>query len=301
MSNKNLFKAAFNKVNEQDIMVIDSNVLLEKKIKEANAALNKHTDEIPVDMVDGMDAFTVANLLEESGIMDLNEEEASVGEEEQPFRSNIIKAVSPKESPAIREAEKEIEERLEGAKEEAERIIGEAYSQADAVRRAAREEGKKEGYDEGYANGLAQMVEKEQELKNKEELLEKEYQRKIDELEPQFIETLSGIYEHIFQVDLSEHRDIIVHLLSNTIRKIEGSKDFIVHVSRDDYPYVNMQKKQISACVSIPNATVEIIEDFTLTRNECMIETEGGIYDCGLGTELRELTAKLRLLSYEKK
>lgn len=301
MSNKNLFKAGWNRVNEQDIMVIDSNVLLEKKIKEANAALLKHTDEIPVDMVDGMDAFTVANLLEESGIMELNEEEIAGGEEEQPFRSNIIKAVSPKASPAIAEVEKEIEEKLEGARGEAERIVEEAHSQAESIRSLAREQGKKEGYDEGYANGLAQMVEKEQELKKKEELLEKEYQRKIEELEPQFIETLSGIYEHIFQVDLSEHRDIIVHLLSATIRKIEGSKDFIVHVSREDYPYVNMQKKQISMCVSIPNATVEIIEDFTLSKNECMIETEGGIYDCSLGTELRELTAKLKLLSYEKK
>lgn len=120
-------------------------------------------------------------------------------------------------------------------------------------------------------------------------------------MEPQFIDTLSGIYEHIFQVDLSEHRDIIVHLLSATIRKIEGSKDFIIHISRDDFPYVNMQKKQIISCVSIPNSTVEIIEDFTLCRNECMIETEGGIYDCSLGTELKELTAKLKLLSYEKK
>jgi len=301
LSNKNLFKAGWNKVNEQDIMVIDSNVLLEKKIKEANAALLRHTDEIPVDMVDGMDAFTVANLLEDSEVIEADGEEAAEGEEEKTFRSNIIKAASLKESPGARELEKEMEEKLEAAKEEAERIIGEAHSQAEGIRKTAHDQGKKEGYDEGYANGLAQMEGKEQELKKKEELLEKEYQRKIEELEPQFIETLSGIYEHIFQVDLSEYRDIIVHLLSTTIRKIEGSKDFIVHVSREDYPYVNMQKKQISTCVSIPNATVEIIEDFTLSKNECMIETEGGIYDCGLGTELRALTAKLKLLSYEKK
>lgn len=145
------------------------------------------------------------------------------------------------------------------------------------------------------------MVEKEQALKSKEEQLEREYQRKIDELEPQFVEALSGIYEHIFQVDLSEHRDIIIHLIASTIRKVEGSRDFIVRVSKEDYPYVNMQKKQLQVCVSVPNSTVEIIEDFTLSKNECMIETEGGIFDCGLGTELRELSAKLKLLSYEKK
>ncbi len=301
MSNKNLLKFGWNRVNEQDIKIIDSNALLEKKIKEANAALLRNTEEIPVDMVDGMDAFTVANLLEDSEVIETQGGEASDEEGEKSFHSNIIKAAPSKENPAAEEIEKELEEKLEKARQEADAIVEAAHSQAEDIRKSAHEQGKKEGYDEGYANGLAQMVEKEQELKKKEELLEQEYQRKIDELEPQFIDTLSGIYEHIFQVDLSEHRDIIVHLLSATIRKIEGSKDFIIHISRDDFPYVNMQKKQIISCVSIPNSTVEIIEDFTLCRNECMIETEGGIYDCSLGTELKELTAKLKLLSYEKK
>ena len=301
MSNKNLLKFGWNRVNEQDIKIIDSNRLLEKKIKEANAALLRNTEEIPVDMVDGMDAFTVANLLEESGLMDLGEAAETAGEGEEGFRSNIIKAAPSKAEVIANEAQKEIEEQLGKAREEAEGIIADANAKAEGILRNAHEQGKKEGYEEGYANGLAQMVAKEQKLKEKEEMLEREYQKKIDELEPQFVEALSGIYEHIFQVDLSDHRDIIVYLISSTIRKVEGSRDFIVHVSRDDYPYVNMQKKQLQQSVSVPNSTVEIIEDFTLSKNECMIETEGGIFDCGLGTELRELSAKLKLLSYEKK
>lgn len=301
MSNKNLLKFGWNRVNEQDIKIIDSNRLLEKKIKEANAALLRNTEEIPVDMVDGMDAFTVANLLEDSEVIEPGEAEETTGEEEGGFRSNIIKAAPSKAEAIANEAQKEIEEQLGKAREEAEGIIADANAKAEGILRSAHEQGKKEGYEEGYANGLAQMVEKEQKLKEKEEMLEREYQKKIDELEPQFVEALSGIYEHIFQVDLSDHRDIIVYLISSTIRKVEGSRDFIVHVSRDDYPYVNMQKKQLQQSVSVPNSTVEIIEDFTLSKNECMIETEGGIFDCGLGTELRELSAKLKLLSYEKK
>ena len=50
----------------------------------------------------------------------------------------------------------------------------------------------------------------------------------------------------------------------------------------------------------VGNATMEIIEDVSLHKNECLIETEGGIFDCGLGTQLSELTRKLKLLSYEK-
>ena len=72
-------------------------------------------------------------------------------------------------------------------------------------------------------------------------------------------------------------------------------------MSKEDYPYVSMQKKVVQASATAPNSSVEIIEDLTLAKSECMIETGGGIFDCGLGTELKELTSKLKLLSYEKK
>ena len=306
MFNGNLLKAGWNVVNEQDVKVIDSNSLLEKRIKEANAALHVHnSEEIPVDMVDGVDAFTVANLLggEEAEEGELSAEEVEEEPETDELKplSSIIKAAPAYDALAQEKLAKEIDEKYKEAELEAARIIAEAEEKAEGIRNAAHEQGKKTGYDEGYANGLAQMVEKEQELQKKAELLEEEYQKKIDELEPQFVDALTGIYEHIFNVDLKDYREIIVHLIAGTVRKIEGSRDFIVHVSKDDYPYVSMQKKQIQAAVTAPNSSIEIIEDLTLSKSECMIETGGGIFDCGLGTELRELTAKLKLLSYEKK
>lgn len=304
----NLLKAGWNAVNDKEIKVIDSNALIEKRIKEANAALRVHNSEdIPVDMVDGVDAFTVANLLgtEEDGEGELVEgaegaEATEVPGGMQPF-SSIIKAVPAYQGPSPEEVAREIDEKYKEAEREAAQIVAQAEEKAEGIRNAAHEQGKKTGYDEGYANGLAQMVEKEKELQEKEALLEERYQKKIDELEPQFVDTLTGIYEHIFQVDLKEYREIIVHLITGTIRQIEGSRDFIVHVSKDDYPYVSMQKKQVQAAATAPNSSVEIIEDLTLAKSECMIETGGGIFDCGLGTELKELTAKLKLLSYEKK
>ena len=45
---------------------------------------------------------------------------------------------------------------------------------------------------------------------------------------------------------------------------------------------------------------LEVVEDITLSKNQALIETDGGIYDCSLGTQLDELGKKLRLLSYEK-
>lgn len=311
----NLLKAAWNTVNQDDVKIIDSNAMLEKRIREANELFHDNSAEkISLDMVDGVDAFSVANLLndEESEEKPESEEteetgdavetvEQSVAEERAKAYSNIIKAAPVYTGPSPEEVSKEIEEKYKEAEQEAARIIAEAEERADSIRNAAHEQGKKAGFDEGYANGLAQMVEKEQGLKKKEQELEELYERKIEELEPQFVDALTGIYEHIFNVDLKDYREIIVHLITGTIRKVEGNKDFIVHVSREDYPYVSMQKKVVQASATAPNSSVEIIEDLTLAKSECMIETGGGIFDCGLGTELKELTAKLKMLSYEKK
>ena len=37
-----------------------------------------------------------------------------------------------------------------------------------------------------------------------------------------------------------------------------------------------------------------------LKENECVIETNAGVFDCSLGVELEELSRKLRLLSFER-
>ena len=57
---------------------------------------------------------------------------------------------------------------------------------------------------------------------------------------------------------------------------------------------MSMQKKQLVAGLAISSA-VDIIEDLTLAKGECFIEADGGIFDCGLGTQLKELRKKLKV------
>lgn len=135
-------------------------------------------------------------------------------------------------------------------------------------------------------------------MKTRETQLEADYQSALDQMESQLVEAITGVYEHIFHVELHSYRDILVHLIAATLRKAEGNKVFLVHVSKEDYSYVSMQKKQLQAGLPGSGTTLEIIEDMTIEKDGCMIETEGGIFDCGLGTQLEQLRRKLMLLSY---
>ncbi len=192
------------------------------------------------------------------------------------------------------------EELKQQAIAEIEKMKEEAAVLLETERRHTLDEAKKQGYQEGYAEGMREVEAMKHKLAEEKKEIEKQYEAQLDNLEPQFIDVLSGIYEHIFKVDLSGYRDVIVELIADTMRKTEGGRDYIVHVSKEDYPYVNMQKKKIMEGMSTANASVEIIEDITLSQSQALIETGGGIFDCSLGTQLSELSQKLRLLSYEK-
>lgn len=133
----------------------------------------------------------------------------------------------------------------------------------------------------------------------KEEQLEAEYTRKIKELEPEFVDNLTKIYEHIFNVDLSEYHPLVVTLLTDAMQKVDSSGNIIVHVAKENYAAVSEAREEILEKTGMLAERVDIIPDMTMSPSQCMIETEGGIYDCSLGTELKELTRKLMLLSYK--
>lgn len=193
---------------------------------------------------------------------------------------------------------------LSEAREQIAKMEEEAKAALEVERRRVLEEAKKEGHAQGYAEGrkqgLMQVEGMKRELESEKAAIIADYNKRIEEMEPQFIDTLTGIYEYLFKVELGEYRDIIIHLISSSLNQIEGAKNYLVHVSKDDFAYVNMQKKEIQDNVAVGNAAIEIVEDISLRKNECLIETDGGIFDCGLGTQLSELTRKLKLLSYEK-
>ena len=259
---------------EEDARVINTNDLVAKRIRELAAKMQQ--DE-GTGFISGLAADKVEALVTDTGD----------GEENPQTSGNVIKAGEDLQK-LKEEAEAEAQKIIEDAKAKAESILADARAQAEAQKADALEQARRQGQQEAKA-----------EAERAEAQRAAEYQKRMDELEPQFVDTITGIYEHIFDVDLHSYREVLCYLISATMRKTEDNRSFLVHVSKEDYPYVSMQKKQIMAGATAPNSTVEIVEDMTLGKGECMIETESGIFDCGLGTQLSELRQKLKLLSYE--
>lgn len=280
----NLIKMFSQDFSQEGKRILDMNELVEKRIEATRVRKNKSGN---AGFVEGITAEPV----DLNGLV--SDEEAAEAE------SNIIKAANKDAEELKAQADLAAQRIIDEARQKADEIVSEANEQAKRDRDKVYNEAKTQGYEEGRKQAERDNEIIRGELDRTRRELKKDYDKRIAELEPRFIDTLTGIYEHIFNVDLQSYREILVYLIEGTMHKVEG-RSFLVHVSKEDYPYVSMQKKQLLAETVSPNSNVEIVEDITLGRNECFIETEVGIFDCGLGTQLTELSQKLKLLSYEK-
>ncbi|MBQ9305245.1 FliH/SctL family protein [Butyrivibrio sp.] len=289
----NLFKGAFISFDESDARIIDNNELANKKIEEfqeqelkRQRAMMAEDEGLPpegdenIDFSPGIDMEQLDQLTEDQSIL-------GAPNEDPQFDMEAMQA--------------EIDFKLQQASEQAEAIINDAQNQAEEIKQGAIEQGHQEGYDAGYQEGMAAVESLKADIETQREGLEKEYQKLVDELEPEMVDVLTQIYEHVLGIELRDDKGIILHLLKNTLSRIEPGNDLIVHVSSDDYDEVMDEKEALNACITSPNTTMEIIEDPLLKENECMIESDSGVFDCSLGVELSEISRKLKLLSFDRK
>ena len=283
----NFFKAGWVVVQE-DTRVIDSNEMLEQRLQEEMAlhAAHHHSQDYDPESVDGFSEGLEADQVDALFM--------------QPGEGDVLKASSQEELDQINVQLEEARQELVQIQEQAKQMLEDAEVQIESMRQQTLKEAQDQGYQEGYDRGMAEVNSLKQECQRMEKQLEQEYQQKIEELEPAFIEALTGIYEHIFKVDLSSYNQLVVNLLIDAMQKTESVKNYIIHVSKEDYPWVSGEKKRILEETGAAGAHLEIISDMTLSAAQCMIETESGIFDCSLGTELEELKRRLLLLSYKK-
>ena len=287
----NLFKAGYVTYDSTETRIIDSNELANKKIEAfQEQELKRQRAQMPQD-----DTFSDMDRGDDF-VPGIEMEQLSQLTEDQ---SMLEPVTDPQFDMEAMQAEMDL--KIQQAQEQADMIIQNAQQQADDIMQDAMQKGHDEGYQAGYQEGAMAAQALKDEIEQQRGDLEKEYQQIVDELEPEMVDVLTQIYEHVFNIELREDKGIILHLLKTTLSRIEPGKDLIVHVSSDDYDDIMDEKETLNACVTSPNTTMEIIEDPLLKENECMIESDSGVFDCSLGVELSEISRKLKLLSFDRK
>ena len=284
----NLLKSYHVSRDMEGARVINSNEIVEQKLERIRMVLPQ------VDL----DEFQAVDFVEGSRLLDPLDALTSEFEEG-GLSDNVIKA-QPSVSEPVYDGPTP-EELISQANAEIEAMRARAMEELQAEQQRVLESAREEGYAAGKAQGMQECETLKADIERERAQLQAFYEKQIEKLEPEFVDAITGIYEKVFEVGLDNQREIVVTLLRNTMKKTDGCKNFLVHVSTSDYSYVKEHKDELLSESTQEGTVIDIIEDSLLRENECTIETVGGIYDCGLGTQLSGLRKRLTLLAYNGK
>lgn len=192
------------------------------------------------------------------------------------------------------------EEDVSTTEEDVEAYMEEARKKADTMYEDAKNRGYSDGYDEGVVAGKAEYEEKqaalEIEINKAREDLELAREQMIADLEPKFVDIACELMKKLTSISLEEDKNILVYLMNNAVKEIEGSKKFTFRVSDADYEYVEEHKSDIYGYKN-PNIEFEFFADSKLVKGQCVIETDNGIIDCSLDVQLDNIIRAMKLLS----
>ncbi len=220
------------------------------------------------------------------------------------LQMEVVEAIPP-------EKEVSSEEILQKAQAESETILAEAKRQSEAILTETKEQAvtiqkqaQQNGYDTGYKIGLkegnekaeAELAVKQEQMEETQRLLEEDYRQKIEELEPYLVDIIANVFEQVFHVQFDDKKEILVYLIQKAILSAEGTKDFQIRVSLKDYEFIENHKNEIKERVG-ESINIDIMADAALIERQCIIETDSGVFDCGMDVQLDNLIKALRSLS----
>lgn len=263
----------------RDERVIDYNERIKEKLQlimEANAAAGRAAGD---GFINGLTAEVVERL---------TTDEEDAGQETAVTEEQI--------NVQIQEMKEEAQKLLDNANEQAQQIIEQAQEQIKHL----EEEARQRGYKEGQSKALAELEDAKknllQEFSDKSEKLEAEYIQRKKQIEPELADVLTGVFEKVILTVAEDDKSILLHLINSTLENSDKSHEFLIKTSPEDYKFLINNQGKIY-CAMTKEITLEITPDETLERNQCIIETDGGVFNCSLDIELDNLIKKIKMLS----
>ena len=247
--------------------------LLEEERERRLAAMREAGEEIP----DGMDADEFLGLADT--IMQKDEPDVSAQVEE-----------------LLEDARNQAQAIIDDANAQAQEILNAAQLNADAMKNLARQDGEKEGYNEGTQRAALELQDAQVQMRAEVERVQNEYMDRQLHMEREIVEMCLPVFEHVFAAELSGRKDVIYHLLDHCIMKIERTGQMQIKVSDANAEYIKSKKDEIQGKVGA-EVGLDIIADPLLNDDQCIIETDGGIFDCSIDTELDNLIREIKALN----
>ena len=208
--------------------------------------------------------------------------------------------VTPEE--ILSQAQAQADGILAVARADAERITDEAKQRVELL----FEQKKQQGYQEGVSKLQDEILEhraklqeefnqKELELQQTAKRLQADYEEKLDVLEQDMVDVMIRVFHKVFNVQFDNKKQILLHLIKDTLLGIDDGKNFVIRVADNNYKFIESHVADIKEKIG-NDVSIDIVNDRNLEENDCIIETATGLYNCGIDMVLSNLEKDIRSL-----
>lgn len=190
------------------------------------------------------------------------------------------------------EAEDEAARIIAEAKKHAQDIIEEAKISMENEKKTSYNDGFKKGQDDGFKEGNLEAQRLTDRLHTIIERMMDKRQEILAETEQQVVDLVLLMSRKIVKVISENQKNIVISNVVQALRKVKGRGDVIIRVNLADVSLTTEHIKDfLSSAENIKNITV--VEDSTVDRGGCIIETDFGAIDARIMSQLNEIEQKI--------
>lgn len=261
------------------------------------APIEEYTGPTPDDLRREAEAFKTGWEIEKKRMLEKAQEsadeivkraeEAAFAEvKRQTDQAQVIKSTAEQEAAKI----------IENAKLEAEKILQEANIEKEQLKSSAYQEGYKEGNELGYSDGqnevnrLVERVHKivESVMVRRDEIL--------CETEQQIVELVLLMTRKVVKTISENQKTIVLSNILAALKKIRSRGTVTLRVNVDDIKLTTAHVDEFIKRIENVNG-INIIEDSTVDKGGCIVETDFGAIDARISSQLAELETKIMEVS----
>ncbi|MBQ5999000.1 MAG: flagellar assembly protein FliH [Treponema sp.] len=190
------------------------------------------------------------------------------------------------------DAEREAADILEKARTEAAQIVQEAREEEAKLKSTASETGYAEGHDEGYKQGAEEVERLIQRLHKMIESIMVRREEILKETEQQIVELVILISRKVVKVISETQKTTIMSNVLAALKKVRARGSVILRVNVEDLKLTSANAGEfVKRIENVEGITV--MEDSTVDKGGCIVETDFGAIDARISSQLGELENKI--------
>lgn len=292
---KNVFKP-------QDIMYISRKVFIEppkivteEPVEEVEAV--EETGEYTGPSVDDLrreaDLFRKQWEAEKQRLMEHAQAEAEkIRKDAEKVAFDEVKRKNNQAQKIRQDAEDQAQTIIAESKQKAAELEADIKQRVTQTEREAYERGYSEGHEKGYSDGRAEVQRLVESLHS---IISKAIEKRneiIQEAETQIINLVLLIVKKVIKVISENQKNVVINNVVQALRKLKSRGDVVIRVNLSDLELTSEHVKDFMKMVENVKS-VTVLEDSSVDRGGCIIETDFGQIDARISSQLHEIEERI--------